>query len=121
MNEMAGRLTTHVLDTAQGRPGAGITVELWRLDGDEPVQLATAMTNGDGRTDGPMLSGDAFAPGRYELRFHVGPYFAGQEQTGGGTGIFDVVPIQFILTDPNGHYHIPLLASAWSYMTYRGS
>ena len=117
---MAGRLTTHVLDTAKGRPGAGITVELWRLDGEEPARLATAVTNDDGRTDSPMLSGAAFSPGQYELRFHVGPYFAGQEHTG-GTGIFDVVPIRFTLTDPNGHYHIPLLASAWSYTTYRGS
>lgn len=116
---MAGRLTTHVLDTARGRPGAGISVELWRLDGDAPLLLATSVTNPDGRTDSPMLSGDSFAPGQYELRFHVGPYFAGQGQADGG--LFDIVPIRFTLTDPEGHYHIPLLASAWSYTTYRGS
>ena len=116
---MAGRLTTHVLDTAQGRPGAGIAVELWRLDGDGPVRLTTAVTNSDGRTDHPMLSGDDFVPGQYELRFHVGPYFANQGTKGGG--LFDVVPIRFTLADPDGHYHIPLLASAWSYTTYRGS
>ncbi len=117
---MAGRLTTHVLDTAHGRPGAGITVELWRLGGDDgPVRLTSAVTNSDGRTDSPMLSGDAFLPGQYELRFHVGPYFAGQEQAGGS--LFDIVPVRFTLSDPDGHYHIPLLASAWSYTTYRGS
>ena len=116
---MAGRLTTHVLDTARGRPGAGIAVELWRLDGDAPLLLTSAVTNPDGRTDNPMLSGDAFAPGRYELRFHVGPYFDGQGRADGS--LFDVVPIRFTVTDPDGHYHIPLLASAWSYTTYRGS
>lgn len=116
---MAGRLTTHVLDTARGRPGAGITVELWRLGDAEPVRLSQVVTNSDGRTDAPMLAGDDFAPGHYELRFHVGPYFAAQGQAGGG--LFDVVPIRFNLTDPDGHYHIPLLASAWSYTTYRGS
>lgn len=115
---MAGRLTTHVLDTAQGRPGAGITVELWRLDGDEPVLLTWAVTNSDGRTDIPMLAGEAFAPGLYELRFHIGPYFAAQTH---GGALFDVVPIRFTLTDLDAHYHIPLLASAWSYTTYRGS
>jgi hydroxyisourate hydrolase len=115
---MAGRLTTHVLDTARGRPGAGIFIELWRLDGHDAVRLAAAVTNSDGRTDSPMLSGEAFAPGHYELRFHVGTYFAAQTQ---GGGLFDVVPIRFTLTDPDGHYHIPLLASAWSYATYRGS
>jgi 5-hydroxyisourate hydrolase len=116
---MAGQLTTHVLDTARGRPGAGISVELWRLDGKEPAHLTTAVTNSDGRTDSAILSGDDFAPGTYELRFHIGPYFA--EQGAAGGGLFDVVPIRFIVGDPDGHYHIPLLASAWSYSTYRGS
>lgn len=116
---MVGRLTTHVLDTARGRPGAGITVELWRVDGDMPVLITTAVTNSDGRTDNPMLAGDDFVPGQYELRFHVGPYFSRQDGDSGN--LFDVVPIRFSLTDPDGHYHIPLLASAWSYTTYRGS
>jgi allantoate deiminase len=89
---MAGRLTTHVLDTAQGRPGVGIAVELWRINAEEPVRISTAVTNSDGRTDSPMLFGDDFAPGQYELRFHVGPYFSGQGCAG---GLFDIVPIRF--------------------------
>jgi len=113
-----GRLTTHVLDTAQGRPGAGIRVELYRLDSGldraNGTLVATATTNPDGRTDAPLLEGDGFRAGTYELLFHVGGYFKTQ-------GFLDVVPVRFRIADPDQHYHVPLLCAPWSYTTYRGS
>ena len=109
-----GRLTTHVLDTANGRPGAGIKVELFRIDGDAAKPVASTVTNKDGRTDKPLAEGDAFAAGTYQLVFHVGAYFKGE-------GFLDLVPIRFRITDAAAHYHVPLLCSPWSYTTYRGS
>lgn len=105
-----GRLTTHVLDTAQGRPGSGIRVELY-VDG---TLVTNATTNRDGRTDAPLAEGSAFKPGVYELVFHIGAYF-------GAGGFLDTVPIRFRITDAAQHYHVPLLCSPWSYTTYRGS
>ena len=105
-----GRLTTHVLDTAQGRPGRGIHVELY-FNG---TLVAKATTNQDGRTDAPLAEGSAFKPGTYELVFHVGAYF-------GAGGFLDAVPIRFRIADATQHYHVPLLCSPWSYTTYRGS
>ncbi len=109
-----GRLTTHVLDTAQGRPGAGIQVELFVLEGAARKHLKTFHTNSDGRTDAPLLEGDGLRAGTYELAFHVGAYF-------GGHGFLEVVPVRFRIADPSQHYHVPLLCSPWSYTTYRGS
>ncbi len=119
---MAGRLTTHVLDTALGRPAAGMWIELWRLD-DAPsaLQVAVAITNDDGRPDGPLLAEDAFVAGRYELRFSVGAYFAGQSVPVSDPAFLDIVPVRFAIADPDGHYHVPLLVSPWAYTTYRGS
>ena len=105
-----GRLTTHVLDTAHGRPGRGIRVELF-FNG---TLAANATTNQDGRTDAPLLEGSAFKPGAYELVFHLGAYF-------GADGFLDTVPIRFRIADAAQHYHVPLLCSPWSYTTYRGS
>jgi 5-hydroxyisourate hydrolase len=109
-----GKLTTHVLDTAHGRPGAGIAVELYRLDNDTSALVAKATTNRDGRTDAPLLDGERFRAGTYQLVFHVGAYFKTQ-------GFLDVVPIRFTIADATAHYHVPLLCSPWSYTTYRGS
>ena len=109
-----GRLTTHVLDTANGRPGAGMTVELSFLEGDSWKALKTATTNTDGRTDAPLLDGAALKPGQYRLQFHVGDYFKKKD-------FLDVVPVRFNVTDAAAHYHVPLLCSPWSYTTYRGS
>jgi 5-hydroxyisourate hydrolase len=109
-----GKLTTHVLDTAQGRPGAGIRIELFFLDGENGTLVATATTNRDGRTDAPLLEGDKLCPGTYQLLFHVGAYFGPQ-------GFLDAVPIRFRIADPAQHYHVPLLCSPWGYTTYRGS
>src|SRR5215213_5708099 len=114
-----GRLTTHVLDTAQGRPGSGIRVELHRLDanGVGTLLIATA-TNRDGRTEKPLLEGDAFRNGTYQLVFHAGDYFRAQ---GVAASFVDIVPIRFGIDDATQHYHVPLLCSPWSYTTYRGS
>jgi 5-hydroxyisourate hydrolase len=106
---LSGRLTTHVLDTARGRPAAGVPIELFRLDPRTPLK-ATA-TNADGRTDEPLLT--ALEVARYELLFFVGAYF--------GEGLYDELPIRFRIEDAGAHYHVPLLISPWSYSTYRGS
>jgi 5-hydroxyisourate hydrolase len=112
-----GRLTTHVLDTAAGRPAAGLKVELYRLAGRE-TPLKAGTTNADGRLDAPLLEGDGLEPGVYELRFHVGDYFRG----GGGNGgaFLDVVPIRFRVAAGQS-YHVPLILSPFGYATYRGS
>jgi 5-hydroxyisourate hydrolase len=109
-----GKLTTHVLDTAQGRPGAGIRIELYRLEGESRALVATGMTNKDGRTDEALLEGDALRAGTYELVFHVGAHFNGE-------GFLETVPVRFGIADASQHYHVPLLCSPWSYTTYRGS
>ncbi len=110
---MSGRLTTHVLDTARGRPAAGIPIELARLDGDRREVLCTVRTNADGRTDEPLLDGAELRAGTYELVFDVGAYFA--------AGFLGRVPVRFRVADADAHYHVPLLVSPWSYSTYRGS
>ena len=119
---MAGYLTTHVLDTARGRPAAGMRVELFRLDRDDGGRnlLAATRTNAEGRTDTPLVEEGELSRGVYELVFEVGEYFAGQ--TGSADLPFlDQVPVRFGVHDPAAHYHVPLLTSPWSYTTYRGS
>ncbi|WP_426956949.1 hydroxyisourate hydrolase [Muricoccus radiodurans] len=110
-------LSTHVLDTANGIPAEGMTVELWRMD-PSPELVVRGVTNGDGRTDGLLLPPERFVEGRYELRFAVGAYFAAR---GEGAGYLDVVALNVGLRAGQGHYHVPLLCSPWSYSTYRGS
>lgn len=114
-----GSLSTHVLNTAEGIPGAGIRVELWRLD-PAPAQVAEAETNADGRTPAPLLTPATFRAGRYELRFHIGAYFRARG-IAPEPAFLDVVAVQVGLADGHGHYHVPLLCSPWSYATYRGS
>lgn len=120
---MPGRLTTHVLDTAQGKPAAGMTLELWRLDrpSGEKIWIKTLQTNADGRTDAPLLVGEDLQQAIYELVFAVGDYFAQQPLALPEFPFLDRVPIQFGIADPQAHYHVPLLTSPWSYSTYRGS
>jgi len=113
-----GKLTTHVLDTATGRPAAGLTITLHRPADDAP--LHQLVTNDDGRAPAPLLEGDALQPGTYELRFAVGDYFA-QTDHPDAHRFLGVVPIVFCVDDPEAHYHVPLLVSPWSYSTYRGS
>jgi 5-hydroxyisourate hydrolase len=118
---MSGRLTTHVLDTAQGRPAAALTIQLFRVDGEHTVLLKTLQTNADGRADAPLLSGADVVVATYQLVFFVADYFAQQPVTQAEPPFLDQIPIRFTISDPNAHYHVPLLVSPWAYSTYRGS
>lgn len=120
---MSGRLTTHVLDTASGRPAAGMEIALWRLDGaeGERVLLKEVRTNADGRTDQPLLAGEELYAGVYEIVFSVGEYFASQGAFLSTPPFLSQVPVRFGISDPDAHYHVPLLTSPWAYSTYRGS
>jgi 5-hydroxyisourate hydrolase len=115
-----GRLTTHVLDTALGRPAAGLTIELWRMDGDAGL-IGRYETNSDGRVDQPLLSGDTVVIGTYELKFHAGDYLRGTTPGLIEPLFLDIIPIRFGIADVNAHYHVPLLISPFGYSTYRGS
>lgn len=114
-----GRLTTHVLDTASGKPAAGLKIELFRLG--EAVPVRTIHTNADGRADGPILEGADFAAGQYELRFHAGAYLRASGAKLPEPAFLDVIPIRFGIADAAAHYHVPLLLSPYGYSTYRGS
>ena len=115
-----GRLTTHVLDTMAGTPAAGLDIELWTA-GEGARRLKTVTTNADGRVDTPLLDGDAFATGRYELRFRAGAYLRTRHGIDADVLFLDEIPIRFGIADPDQHYHVPLLLSAHGYSTYRGS
>ena len=115
-----GRLTTHILDTALGRPARGLKIELWSLDAG-PSLLKTAVTNQDGRVDAPMLDGDELKVGRYELRFHAGAYLKATGASLSDPPFLDVIPLRFGIADKSEHYHVPLLLSPYGYSTYRGS
>lgn len=117
---MAG-LSTHVLDTAQGCPAAGVRIELFELVEGERRLVCDAATNADGRTDIPLLNADQMRAGVFEILFHVGKYFDSHLAASPGPGFLDQVPVRFTIADPSQHYHVPLLASPWSYTTYRGS
>ncbi len=111
---MSGRITVHVLDTATGRPAAGMVLRLARL-GPDGATLGNFLTNADGRCDGPLLEGAGLRAGLYELVFEVGQW------RGDGAGFYDSVPIRFRIDDPGAHYHVPLLIAPFGYSTYRGS
>ena len=115
-----GKLTTHALDTAHGCPASGIAVTLERLGPPDEVLLSITL-NADGRAAAPLLEGDAFRVGRYRLVFDTAAYFAAQGDTLADPPFLDRVPIEFAIADVDGHYHVPLLVSPWSYSTYRGS
>ena len=113
------RISTHVLDTSRGVPAKGIAVELHLVKGAERRLMAAVTTNADGRTDAPLLGGGPLRIGTYELQFTVGDYFSGPAAA--DPPFLDVVPIRFSIAEPEGHYHVPLLVTPWSYSTYRGS
>ena len=117
---MSGGLTTHVLDTANGRPAAGMALELYAIEGEQRSVLKTLRTNADGRTYGPLLAEGEFGVGLYEIVFDVAGYFA-QGADLPEPPFLGRVPIRFGIADPEAHYHVPLLVSPWSYSTYRGS
>jgi len=115
------KLSTHVLDTLHGRPAGGVRIELYALDGATARPLGTARTNADGRTDAPLLEGDAVRRGRYRLVFHVGDYFRAAGIDLPDPPFVDVVPIEFGIADERANYHVPLVCTPWTYSTYRGS
>ncbi|TIR19042.1 MAG: hydroxyisourate hydrolase [Mesorhizobium sp.] len=115
-----GRLTTHVLDTATGRPAKGLSIELFRIDGQNRTHLKTVATNDDGRCDAPLLAGAEFRTGEYELVFAAGDYLRGQGTNLPEPAFLDIVPIRFGMAEER-HYHVPLLISPYGYSTYRGS
>ena len=116
-----GQLTSHILDTCHGVPAAGVRLELWDVSTAAAKRLKVATTNHDGRLDAPLLAGAAFTKATLEIRFHVGAYFNSKPHTASATPFLDIVPVGFSVTDPDSHYHIPLLVSPFSYSTYRGS
>lgn len=117
-----GRLSTHVLDSHGGKPAAGIPVELVELaELGESRVIARAVTNDDGRTDAPLIGGRPLPIGRYELTFTMGPYYAARSVPLSEPPFLDVIPIRFAISEPEAHYHVPLLVTPWSYSTYRGS
>jgi 2-oxo-4-hydroxy-4-carboxy-5-ureidoimidazoline decarboxylase len=116
-----GRLSTHVLDTHSGRPAVGLAIALYELTGERYHRLTIAITNADGRTDQPLIGGRPLPIGRYELRFAVGDHYRRRGIDGGDPPFLDIVPLRFSIAEPEGHYHVPLLCSPWSYSTYRGS
>ena len=118
---MAAKLSTHILDIMNGCPAAGMSVELWEIHGTERRLLRHAMTNSDGRTDAPLLSGEEVVCGEYELLFYVGDYFRGKLNSPPTPLFLERVPVRFHINDSLAAYHVPLLCSPWAYSTYRGS
>ncbi|KQV64593.1 hydroxyisourate hydrolase [Rhizobium sp. Root1220] len=115
-------LTTHVLDTASGKPAEGLRIELFRIEGDVRHIIKTVITNSDGRVDGgAILAGKSFKSGTYELMFHAGDYLRGSGVALPHPAFLDLVPIRFGIADEAAHYHVPLLISPYGYSTYRGS
>lgn len=115
-------LTTHVLDTALGKPAEGLRIDLFSVEGDLRKLLKTVETNADGRVDGgPILVGDSFTAGTYELLFHAGDYLRAAGTALPYPAFLDLVPIRFGIADTTAHYHVPLLISPYGYSTYRGS
>ena len=116
-----GRLTTHVLDAAHGCPGSSIKVELYRVEGQQLELVNTALTNSDGRVDAPLLQGDDYRTGVYQLQFSAGAYYRARGVQLPDTAFLDVVVLRFGIDENQEHYHVPLLVSPYAYSTYRGS
>lgn len=119
-NETSGRLTTHVLNTASGKPAADVRIDLLRLENERFSTLHSTRTNQDGRCNEPLLAGEEMLTGTYELHFHIGDYL-GEQQIAGSVPFLDIVPIRFGIGDEDAHYHVPLLVAPYGYSTYRGS
>jgi 5-hydroxyisourate hydrolase len=115
------RLTTHVLDTARGAPASGVVIDLHVLDGGTRRLVTAAVTDADGRTTPPLLSGDRIPTGIYELTFHAAAYFSRVGVALTDPPFLGDVVIRVGISDPAGHYHVPLLLSPYGYSTYRGS
>lgn len=118
---MPAKLSTHVLDTANGCPARGMQIELWSITPESRTLLKKIVSNADGRTDEPLLNADEIQTGQFEMVFHVGEYFKGTGVAGGAIPFLDQVPVRFGIAQVDASYHVPLLVSPWSYSTYRGS
>jgi 5-hydroxyisourate hydrolase len=116
-----GKLTTHVLDTANGTPAAGMRIDFAAITRDAVRLLGTVYTNAEGRTPEPLLTADVMHVGEFELTFHVADYFRRQGAAVADPPFLDRVPVRFAIADATAHYHVPLLCSPWAYSTYRGS
>ncbi len=117
-----GRLSTHVLDNHSGKPAAGVPIELVELSAlGEHRMVTRTLTNHDGRTEQPLIGGRPVPIGNYELRFNVASYFASRNVPMSDPPFLDSIPLRFSVADPEGHLHVPLLVTPWSYATYRGS
>lgn len=115
------KLTTHILDTVHGKPAAGIRVALFSVVDGRQIEMAIAETNSDGRCAQPLLEGNSFVAGEYQLEIEVAEYFRRQVSPPAEPPFLNTVVIRFCVADPSQHYHVPLLVSPWSYSTYRGS
>lgn len=120
MTGKGGRLTTHVLDTATGKPAQGMKISLYRVSGNSHCKVKDVVTNDDGRVDAPLLEGKSFQTGEYELIFFAGDYLRGQGHDLPSPAFLDAVPLRFGMAEET-HYHVPLLISPYAYSTYRGS
>jgi 5-hydroxyisourate hydrolase len=118
---MLAKLSTHVLDTANGCPAQGMKIELWSIEGDARKLLKSVRTNSDGRTEQPLLSAQEMSAGQYELVFYAGDYFTAKGGSPPAQRFLDQVPVRFGISDTNASCHVPLLVSPWAYTTYRGS
>lgn len=114
-----GQLTTHILDTANGKPAGNVNIRLYAVMPDRRL-LAATVSNSDGRSEAALLAGDAMRSGEYELEFDIGPYFAALGTPTSEPPFLNTVVIRFAV-QAEQHYHVPLLVSPWSYSTYRGS
>ena len=114
------KLTTHVLDVYSGKPGKGIQVELFFINNSERKKITSVKLNNDGRANSPLVEGENFVKGKYELVFYIGDYFKNTSSASDPPFLDDVI-IRFGISDPSQHYHVALLVSPWSYSTYRGS
>ena len=116
-----GKLSTHVLDTANGCPAEGMRIVFYRIEGNARTLIKDMVTNSDGRTDGLLLNSDEMAVGQYELDFHTAEYFARLGADLANPPFLDIIPVRFAIFDADQGYHVPLLVSPWSFSTYRGS
>jgi 5-hydroxyisourate hydrolase len=114
-----GFLSTHVLDTAQGKPANNVAVRLYFVDSERSL-IKSLVTNNDGRTDEQLLSEAEFTTGTWELVFYVADYFSSSGLECDDPAFLDEITIRFTISRDD-HYHVPLLVSPWSYSTYRGS
>lgn len=116
-----GKLSTHVLDITQGKPGVGVKIALYAIHANGRNLLKNVVTNQDGRVDLPLLQGEEMQVGQYELVFSAGDYFASQGIHLPTPRFVDCVTLAFGIAHADQNYHVPLVVSPWSYSTYRGS